>query len=82
VVKGQDVLRQAERIRRGREPDGFRWIISYESIRPEELRLAIEATELPIDVLIFDEAHRMRNRRVSTTLRHSGTEISEYFRLS
>lgn len=67
IVKGQDLLRQAERIRRGREPEGFRWIISYESLRPEDIRSAIEETELPIDVLIFDEAHRMRNPE---TLQH------------
>jgi superfamily II DNA or RNA helicase len=67
IVKGSDLIRQAERIRQGREPEAFRWITSYESIRPEEVRLAIEQTELPIDVLIADEAHRMRN---PDTLQH------------
>lgn len=61
VVKGGDVIRQADRLRQGRELEPFRWIVSYESVRPEEVRNAIEETQLPIDVLIADEAHRMRN---------------------
>ncbi|HKO44856.1 MAG TPA: SNF2-related protein [Pyrinomonadaceae bacterium] len=67
IVKGRDIIRQTERIRMGREVEPFHWIISYESIRPEEVRLAIVETEFPIDVLIADEAHRMRNPE---TLQH------------
>lgn len=67
IVKGSDLKRQAERLREGRELESFKWIVSYESIRPEEVRAAIEETEFPIDVLIADEAHRMRNPE---TLQH------------
>jgi len=67
IVKGSDLARQAERLRQGRELEPFKWIISYESIRPEEIRAALEETEFPIDVLIADEAHRMRN---PDTLQH------------
>jgi ERCC4-related helicase len=67
IVKGSDLIRQTERIRQGREIESFKWIVSYESIRQEDVRVAIEETELPIDVLIADEAHRMRNPE---TLQH------------
>ena len=67
IVKGQDIINQTQRIRVGRDVDPFHWIVSYESIRPEEVRIAIAETELPIDVLIADEAHRMRNPE---TLQH------------
>jgi superfamily II DNA or RNA helicase len=61
IVKGSDLARLAERLRQGREPEPFRWIISYESARPEEIRLALDETQPPIDLFISDEAHRMRN---------------------
>lgn len=61
LVKASDVVRVTELLRQGREPEPFRWIISYESARPEEIRLALEETQFPIDLFIADEAHRMRN---------------------
>jgi superfamily II DNA or RNA helicase len=61
VVKGGDIVRHAERLSQGREPEPFRWIVSYEGARPEGVRAAIEETQLPIDLLVADEAHRMRN---------------------
>lgn len=68
IVKGRDIIRQTERIRSGRELEPFHWIISYESIRPDEVAAALRDTEFPIDVLIADEAHRMRNPE---TLQHA-----------
>lgn len=67
IVKGSDLTRLAERMQTGRELDAFRWIVSYESIRPDEVREALDSTRLPLDVLIFDEAHRLRN---PDTLQH------------
>lgn len=81
VVKGSDLLKLAERIRQGREPEEFKWIVSYESARPEEVRVALDETQPPIDLLIADEAHRMRNpeslqHKVGATLtRSSDTTI-------
>jgi len=45
----------------------FRWITSFESTRSEEVRTALDEVLLPIDVLIVDEAHRLRNPE---TLQH------------
>ncbi len=67
IVKGSDLARLAELLRQGREPEPFRWIVSYESARPEEIRLAFDETQPPINVFIADEAHRMRN---SESLQH------------
>ncbi len=61
IVRRADLVTLANRLRQGREPEPFRWIVSYESARPEEVRAALEETQPPIDVLIADEAHRMRN---------------------
>jgi len=72
IVRGADLVRQAERIQAGRELDPFRWILSYDTIRPEEVREVIDKTRLPIDVLIFDEAHRLRNPE---TLQHKIGEV-------
>ena len=61
IVKGSDLIQQADRVRRGRELEPFRWIVSYESARPKEVWEAIREVRLPVDFVVFDEAHRMRN---------------------
>ena len=60
-VRGRDLLEQARRVAAGQEADPFRWIVSYESVRSEEIREQLQKTQFPIDILIADEAHRMRN---------------------
>src|SRR5664280_80547 len=67
VVKGADLIEQANRIAKGRELEEFRWITSFESSRSDEVRAALDDVTLPIDVLIVDEAHRLRNPE---TLQH------------
>jgi superfamily II DNA or RNA helicase len=54
-----ELRRLANLSHQGREPEPFRWIVSYETARSDEMRSAIEG--IPIDLLIADEAHRMRN---------------------
>jgi superfamily II DNA or RNA helicase len=60
-VRGRDLLAQAQRVAAGQEADPFRWIVSYESVRSEDIREQLQKTQFPIDILIADEAHRMRN---------------------
>src|SRR5436309_482861 len=67
VVKGADLIEQANRIAKGRDLEEFRWIASFESTRSEEVRNALDEVLLPIDILIVDEAHRLRNPE---TLQH------------
>ena len=80
IVKGADLIEQANRIAKGRELEEFRWITSFESTRSEEVRAALDAVPLSIDVLIVDEAHRMRNpetlqHKVGTVLTRSANAV-------
>jgi superfamily II DNA or RNA helicase len=61
IISSNDLLRQADRLRRNQEVEPFRAITSYERVRGSEIHDALEETQLPIDLLIADEAHRMRN---------------------
>jgi superfamily II DNA or RNA helicase len=61
IIKKDQLLDAALRFAKGSEPEAFKWIISYESARKPDLIKIIEETQLPIDVLIADEVHRMRN---------------------
>lgn len=67
IVRRQQLLELAQRIERGKEPEPFRWITSYESARAEEVIEALERVDPGIELLIADEAHRMRN---SEALQH------------
>jgi SNF2 family DNA or RNA helicase len=67
IVKGSDLIEQANRASKGRELEEFRWIASLESTRSKEVQTALDDFPLPIDVLIVDEAHRLRNPE---TLQH------------
>lgn len=61
LINGNDLVLAAERIKKGKEPEPFKWIVSYESARTTAIRQALEETQIPIDILIADEAHWMRN---------------------
>lgn len=61
IVTGREFVELAGRIRRGREPNAFRWIVSYESARREEVTAALEEAQVALDFLVADEAHRLRN---------------------
>lgn len=80
VVKGTDLIEQATRVAKGRELEEFRWIASFEGTRSEEVRAALDEANLPIDILIVDEAHRLRNpetlqHKVGTVLTRSANSI-------
>lgn len=79
-VRGADLIEQANRVAKGRELEEFRWITSFESVRSEEVRSALDEVLIPIDVLIVDEAHRLRNpetlqHKVGTVLTRSATAV-------
>lgn len=48
-------------LRAGRPREDFCWITSYESARGRLFTEALDEFEPPIDLIIFDEAHRLRN---------------------
>jgi superfamily II DNA or RNA helicase len=80
VVKGTELIEQANQIAKGRDLEEFRWITSFESTRSEDVQSALDEVPLPIDVLIIDEAHRLRNpetmqHKVGSVLARSANAI-------
>lgn len=75
LVMARDVLRYLENVRKGRSPEPFLWIASLESLRQEETIKRIRGYSPQIDLVVFDEAHRLRNR---TTLQYQlGEALSQ-----
>lgn len=69
VVSAQDVkARLIEPVRRGGDLPTFAWIASYESLRRPDITEALEELGPPIDLVILDEAHKVRN---SQTQQHA-----------
>ena len=62
IVFRSDLHDLGQQLRRGRELKPFRWIVSYESARDTRLIKMFDEFQPPLDIVIFDEAHRMRNR--------------------
>lgn len=61
IVRRPDIVNALNQIERGESCD-FAWITSYESLRDWELLQRIRTQQPDIDLVIADEAHRMRNR--------------------
>lgn len=67
IVKGADLINLSNSLERGREVSPFKWIISYEGSRQKDVQEALDAAQPSLDLLIVDEAHRLRNPE---TLQH------------
>ncbi len=67
IVKGNNLIELANTLERGRELPPFKWIVSYEGARLASVQEALSSARPTIDLLIVDEAHRLRN---SETLQH------------
>lgn len=62
LVRAADIrTRLLDRIESGREPDPFLWITSYESVRDTRVAKGFADLQPQIDLVVFDEAHRVRN---------------------
>jgi superfamily II DNA or RNA helicase len=61
IVARKQVVATLERMGKGRAGDGFRWIASYETMRAPEVRALLETVQPRLDLVIADEAHRLRN---------------------
>ena len=62
IVRAADFRRGLlDRLARNTEPDPFSWIISYESIRLPNIAQALNTYRPGIDLVVLDEAHRVRN---------------------
>lgn len=61
VVSKRDLTRFGRAMERSRELESFRWIVSYEAARFDDVIEMFEEFRPAIDLVIVDEAHRMRN---------------------
>ncbi len=61
IVGSRELHAFLHRLDNGREPDQFSWIVSYESVRLEPIFEGLRRHEPAIDLIILDEAHRVRN---------------------
>ena len=64
IVRKAHILPMLRLFETGIEPPDFKWIVSLESVRDREVLEVlqrIEDTPLPLDLLISDEAHGLRN---------------------
>ena len=61
LVDKKQLLAMMSKVASGRGQEPFRWIASYESVRSEDVRIVIETTQPKFDLIIADEAHRLRN---------------------
>jgi superfamily II DNA or RNA helicase len=50
-----------EQVSRGRDLPTFAWVASYESLRARDISDALGSLQPPIDLVIMDEAHKVRN---------------------
>lgn len=62
IVRAKEIRqRLIERVRGGAEADRFLWITSYESLRNPSVVDGLAELQPAIDLVILDEAHRVRN---------------------
>lgn len=62
LVGAADILRTLRRVRGGASLPPFQWIVSYEALRVQEVVDELVEVSPPLDFLLLDEAHRVRNR--------------------
>ena len=60
IVGSADLIRWSKRMEAG-DQDRFAWIVSIESARRPEVVAFLDDVQPPLDVVVVDEAHRMRN---------------------
>lgn len=61
IPSSRDVTSYLKNFRERESGDPFKWICSYESLRQEDIVDQFRESHLPIDLLVLDEAHRVRN---------------------
>ncbi len=64
------------KLKKGRVPDPFNWIASYESLRSQTVIDGFKEHQPAIDLVILDEAHRVRNRE--TLQNQLARELAQY----
>ncbi|RJQ29926.1 DEAD/DEAH box helicase [Candidatus Parcubacteria bacterium] len=62
IVRAREIRQELQSVQKGKELSQFKWIASYETIRLPDLFQLFQDVRPTIDLLILDEAHRVRNR--------------------
>jgi hypothetical protein len=61
LVGGPELANFGKTLQRSSDPPSLRWLVSYESARTESFIQTLLEYEPYFDLVIFDEAHRLRN---------------------
>ena len=61
IVSAREMLAWEQKVRTNRGSDRFSWIISLESARRKEVVAFLNKVQPAVDIVVVDEAHRMRN---------------------
>lgn len=62
IVASKELKQVFSRVIEGRDLPEFNWIVSYETIRTKPIIALLKEVRPSLDLLIMDEAHRVRNR--------------------
>jgi superfamily II DNA or RNA helicase len=65
LVDSREISTVLNRVIRGGEMPEFNWIASYETLRSRKMVSLLEEVRPALDLLIMDEAHRVRNRKTN-----------------
>lgn len=68
LVNRRTVLRELRRMANANSSPRFRWIASYEALRDPSVVELLEEAGPTLDLLVLDEAHRVRNTRTQQHL--------------
>ena len=62
IVTSKEIKQVFSKVIQGRDLPEFNWIVSYETLRTEPIIALLKEVRPSLDLLIMDEAHRVRNR--------------------
>ena len=65
LVDSREIKTVLNRVMRGGELPEFNWIASYETLRSRKMVSLMDEVRPALDLLIMDEAHRVRNRKTN-----------------
>lgn len=65
VVGSKEIKQVLSRVTKGSDLQEFNWIASYETLRSRSIIELLKEVRPSLDLLIMDEAHRVRNRRTN-----------------
>ncbi|HRR40163.1 MAG TPA: SNF2-related protein [Syntrophales bacterium] len=65
IVDSREIKNTLARVTKGFDLPEFNWIASYETLRATQITRLLDEVRPSLDLLIMDEAHRVRNRKTN-----------------